>query len=43
MDKKEKNETREEAVKELTPEQLEQVNGGRGGVNCPRRRGGSAN
>jgi hypothetical protein len=28
---------------ELTPEQLQAVSGGRGGVNSPRRRGGTAN
>ena len=36
MDKKDKQETREEALKELTPEQLQTVSGGYG-VNSPRR------
>ena len=38
MDKKDKPETREEALKELTPEQLQTVSGGIG-VNSPRRAG----
>ena len=36
MDKKDKQETRQEALKELTPEQLQAVSGGIG-VNSPRR------
>jgi hypothetical protein len=36
MDKQDKQETREEALKQLTPEQLQAVSGGIG-VNSPRR------
>ena len=43
MSKKAKNETKQQAPKQLTLEQLQEVSGGRGGVNSPRRRGGTAN
>jgi hypothetical protein len=36
MDKKDKQKTREEALEQLTPEQLQAVSGGVG-VNSPRR------
>ena len=41
MYKKAKNETKQQAPKTLTLEQLQEVSGG--GVNTPRRRGGRAN
>jgi bacteriocin-like protein len=43
MEKKEKREETKETAKELTLEQLQAVSGGRGGVNWPRKRGGTAN
>jgi bacteriocin-like protein len=43
MSKKATNETKQQSQKPLTLEQLQQVSGGRGGVNNPRGRGRRAN